>query len=246
MKRTPKKKELKEIGNQIAIAEIFGRRVLWIRLGRHKKIIYSTKNNSVGSNVLLYDMKYKKLVKAKDFKDNRRSPKYYYDWGEIDRLIYKYCYEKRKYRIEKGEYVDALDLPDYIIDIRNEIIEMLFNLVKTIIYTHSFHQQINDGDLFQDSVEKLIRLLDDDKHDPLRGTSFTFFTVALKNMIFTQLKKNKRYAISTESIVPPGAEDNYELDQEYDLRDVCDVVSPIDRGYDPIESEFTVVSPEDV
>jgi hypothetical protein len=41
-------------------------------------------------------------------------------------------------------------------------------------------------------------LLDNDKHDPLRGTSFTFFTIALKNMIFTQLKKQKQLPVSIE------------------------------------------------
>lgn len=240
MKRKPKDRELRELKEKTAIAEIFGRRVCWVRLGRNKRVVYSTKHSNVGSNVLLYDIKYNKLIKISSFKDTRRTCKYYYDWGEIDRLIYKYFYEKVQYRLRVGEYIESRDLPDYIIDIRNEIIEMLFNLVKTIIYTHSFHQQIDDGDLFQDSVEKLIKLLDDDKHNPVRGTSFTFFTVALKNMIFTQLKKNKRYAVSTDNIKPVGVTDENMEGDEIDFRDVYDFFNPVSPdSYVDLESEFS-------
>ena len=204
--RKSKIKAARELDDQLGIVEIFGRRVYWCRLGRNKQSFYKTKSREVGSDVVMYDMRYNKVTRLRNFKDHRRTCKYYYDWGEIDRLIYKYFNEKNKYRLLKGD-IEAKDLPDHIIDIRNKIVESLFNLINTIIYTHSFHTQMHDGDLFQDSVEKLITLLDNDKHDPVRGTSFTFFTVALKNMIFTQLKKNKRFVPSADNGKPYGERD---------------------------------------
>ncbi len=196
-KRRTENNEVKELPNQNCVLEVNGRRVLWLRIDRNKMGVTKTKEQLYG-RAIVYDVKYNKLCKISHFKDRRRVSKYYYDWGTIDRKIYKYFYEKAKYRLGEGYYVEAIDLPDYIVDIRNDIIETLFNLVNTIIYTHSFHQQLDDDDLFQDSAEKLIMLLDNDKHDPLRGTSFTFFTIALKNMIFTQLKKQKQLPVSIE------------------------------------------------
>lgn len=226
-RRKNEKPVLKEIDESLGIVEIFGRRVFWCKLGRKNHKFITNKRMAYGLDVMVYDMRYGKVSRLKNTKDYRRTCKYYYDWGEIDRLIYKYFFEKNKYRLEKGEFIDVKDLPDSIIEIRNQIIELLFNLINTIIYTHSFHQQINDTDLFQDSAEKLILLLDNDKHDPLRGTSFTFFTVALKNMIFTQIKKSKRYVNSVDSGKPLGKRDaNLDdmdgyMEEQNSLQDLC-------------------------
>lgn len=220
-------KELKEIEDTLGIVEIFGRRVFWGKIGRANYKFITSQTSTTGSDVMVYDMRYGKVTHLKFTKDYRRTCKYYYDWGEIDRLIFKYFVEKNKYRMEKGTYVDVMEMPAHIVEIRNEIIESLFNLVNTIIYTHSFHQQIHDGDLFQDSVIKLISLLDDDKHDPLRGTSFTFFTVALKNMIFTQIKKQKRYVNTLDSGKPIGKRDSNLDDMDGYMEDGGDTLQDL-------------------
>jgi hypothetical protein len=225
---TPQKKIAKR-KNPNCVLEIFGRRVLWIRLGRSKHNLCRKYTTLTGKNNLLIDLRSRKLFKLKKFKDVRRANKvYYYDWGEIDRLIYKYVSDKKAFFEKIGmETRDVSIFPDELLDIRNRIIEMLFNLVNTIIYTHSFHQQMDDQDLFQDSIEKLIHLLDYDKHNPIRGTSFTFFTISLKNMIFTQLKKQKRYAINYDTVFPAGGDDEHhhsiEEGSEMEIRDLVDI-----------------------
>jgi hypothetical protein len=218
--------------NNLCILEVFGKRVLWCRSGRNRSHFYKTKTKIIGREFYIFDFKSNEFCNLRKYKDTRRSSKnYYYDWGEIDRQIYKYFEIKEMIFLETGERVTVNTMPEHMIELRNIIIELLFNLVNTIIYAHSFHQQIDDTDLFQDSIEKLIGLLDNDKYSSLRGTSFTFFTIALKNMIFTQLKKNKRFVLSIDSYpngydildTRGGGDDDIVIFDPTDSRDLCDV-----------------------
>jgi hypothetical protein len=70
------------------------------------------------------------------------------------------------------------------------IIDVSLNLIDSLIRRYSWTGASDFGDVRHDVVLKLAELLP--KYDPARGRAFTFFTVSIKNFLFSRFDRTLR------------------------------------------------------